>query len=411
MSFVPMEAIGERGEFDASRQRPIAEVEAGFTCFQDGDVLVAKITPCFENGKGAIACGLLGGIGFGTTELHVLRPSSDLDARFLFYVTASHSLRTLGAASMYGAAGQQRVGDGFLRDYLVGLPQLDVQRRIAAYLDRKTAAIDGLIAKKERLIELLEEKRQAAITQAVTKGLDPGVPMKQSGIGWLPVTPAHWAIARVKHEVVGMTSGSRGWSEYFAEEGAVFLQSGNLDRQLGLDLSAVQHVKPPATAEVRRTAIAPGDVLICITGALTGNVGLVREPLGEAYVNQHLALVRPRTSAIVPAFLTYALGSLAGQAQLAVAQYGLKQGLGLADVADVMLGVPPIAEQRLIVRTLDNALARSTDAGARLQMSVGALREYRQALITAAVTGQIDVANMADDRDDVVEKVEADGET
>ncbi|NLE57272.1 MAG: restriction endonuclease subunit S, partial [Planctomycetes bacterium] len=117
-----MEAVHEYGGLTLDQTRPLAEVATGYTYFRDGDVLAAKITPCFENGKGSIADGLVNGIGFGTTELHVLRPWAELDRRFLFYATISHPFRHLGAAEMYGAGGQKRVPDDFIRDFRQPVP-------------------------------------------------------------------------------------------------------------------------------------------------------------------------------------------------------------------------------------------------------------------------------------------------
>ena len=178
VSFVPMEAVGEYGGLRLDQSRSLDSIREGYTYFRDGDVVVAKITPCFENGKGAVAERLLNGAGFGTTELHVLRPKPGLDAHFLFYVTLSDRFRKRGEAEMYGAGGQKRVPEEFVREFRHPIPPLPTQRVIAAFLDRETAKIDTLIAKKKRLLALLEEKRTALITQAVTKGLDPVVAMK-----------------------------------------------------------------------------------------------------------------------------------------------------------------------------------------------------------------------------------------
>jgi restriction endonuclease S subunit len=110
--------------------------------------VIAKITPSFENGKGAIAINLTNGIGFGTTELHVIRPSSKVDMHFLYYLTISRDIRNIGAGMMQGTAGQKRVPDSFLINNPVTNPPLPEQQTIAAFLDRQTAKIDALIAKK-----------------------------------------------------------------------------------------------------------------------------------------------------------------------------------------------------------------------------------------------------------------------
>ncbi len=171
-SFLPREAIAEQGQIDLSATRPIEEVQSGYSQFYDGDVVIAKITPCFENGKRALIRGTLGGVGFGTTELHVLTPGPDLDGRFLYYITVDPSFRQLGAASMTGAAGQQRVPEDFVRDFKVRTPQLPQQRAIADHLDRETAKLDALVAAIKGTIVLLKERRSALIAAAVTGQID-----------------------------------------------------------------------------------------------------------------------------------------------------------------------------------------------------------------------------------------------
>ena len=152
VSFVPMESVGEGGGLDLSETKPLEDFISGYTYFRDQDVLVAKITPCFENGKGALARDLENGVGFGTTELHVLRPGDNLDARFLFYTTMSHPFRKMGESTMYGAGGQKRVSDDFIQN---------LRWPIAAYLDRETKRIDALVDKIRDGIDRLKEYRTA----------------------------------------------------------------------------------------------------------------------------------------------------------------------------------------------------------------------------------------------------------
>ena len=173
VSFLPMEAIGDDGSLDRERSRPISEVESGYTYFRDGDVTIAKITPCFENGKGAVMRDLLGGIGFGTTELIVARPDDAVvSSEYLDRIFNSHPFRRLGEAAMYGAGGQKRVPDDFVRDFAIALPPREEQADIETFLDRETAKIDALVAEQERLIALLKERRSALISAAVTGQID-----------------------------------------------------------------------------------------------------------------------------------------------------------------------------------------------------------------------------------------------
>lgn len=198
VTFLPMEAVGESWEVDYSRTRPLAEVRNGYTYFRDGDILVAKITPCFENGKGALVNGCLNRFGFGTTEFHVIRSPNSETTKFLSYVVRSYRFKVEGAGMMTGTAGQKRLSDDYVKDFEVFLPPILEREKIARFLDRKTAAIDTLIAKKQRLIQLLEEKRTALINQAVTKGLNPNASMKDSGIPWIGEIPEHWEVKRLK---------------------------------------------------------------------------------------------------------------------------------------------------------------------------------------------------------------------
>src|SRR5690606_24100011 len=156
----------------------------------------------FENGKGAIAKGLTNGCAFGTTELHVLRVDLELlDPDFLFYLTISDWFRDLGESEMYGAGGQKRVPEDFIKNLITGIPPKHEQLTIVEFLDYKVAQIDALIAKKQSLLEKLAEQRTALISQAVTKGLDPSVPMKDSGVDWLGEIPAHWQCRRLRFDL------------------------------------------------------------------------------------------------------------------------------------------------------------------------------------------------------------------
>lgn len=172
VSFVPMEAVGEYGGLGLDAEKSLENVASGYTYFRDNDVVVAKITPCFENGKGALAKGLQNGIAFGTTELHALRSLKGLGPQFLFYLTISHAFRTVGASEMLGAGGQKRVPEEFIKNFVLGLPPLPEQSAIVAFLDQKTGQIDALIHKAEDAVAKLEEYRMAVITAAVTGKVD-----------------------------------------------------------------------------------------------------------------------------------------------------------------------------------------------------------------------------------------------
>ena len=156
VSFVGMADVSEDGRLDGSEERPYSEVSKGYTPFEDGDVLVAKITPCFENGKGCLASGLAGGVGYGSAEFHVLRAGPDVLPETLLAHTLSHRFRRKGEAFMTGSGGQQRVGAGFFDHFKIKLPSIDEQRQIAAVLDAVEAEV---AAHKAQRAALAAQKR------------------------------------------------------------------------------------------------------------------------------------------------------------------------------------------------------------------------------------------------------------
>jgi type I restriction enzyme S subunit len=276
-----------------------------------------------------------------------------------------------------------------------GLPPRSEQRAIARFLKRETSRIDSLIAEQARLIELLKEKRQAVISRVVTKGLDTDSAMKASGVDWLESIPTRWSVRRVKQLCGLTTSGPRGWSDRLGEEGAYFVQSGDLTSSLSIDFENANRVVVADDPEMKRTRLRVGDVLVCITGAKTGKVAVCTTLPGEAYINQHLCLVRP-TCEVHPKFLALSLASIAGQTHMLLSQYGLKQGLSLEDVRETPVPLPPLNEQLAIIEAIDEASRRLDELHAVAEESIDLLQERRRALISSAVTGKIDVRSRVD---------------
>ena len=172
VSFIPMEAVGEFGGLNLDAEKELGEIGGGYTYFADNDVVVAKITPCFENGKGAIARGLKNGKAFGTTELHVMRSDNTLLPDYLFHLTMSHPFRCIGESEMYGAGGQKRVPETFLKDFRIGLPPVTEQQDIIDYINKVNQKLDLQMSKAKDVISRLTEYRSALITNAVTGKID-----------------------------------------------------------------------------------------------------------------------------------------------------------------------------------------------------------------------------------------------
>jgi len=400
VSFVPMEAVREFGGMDLSQIMPIEDVLQGYTYFRDGDIVAAKITPCFENGKGSIAEGLTNGLGFGTTELHTLRPGPEFDTGFLFYLTLSHEFRHQGAGHMYGAGGQKRVPEDFIRNFVAPLPPLPEQRHIAAWLDDRTRRIDALVAAKRRLIGLLAEQRTALITHAVTKGFNPAAPMKPSGIDWLGEVPRDWEARRLRHLVSRI---EQGWSPEADQReagddewgvmragcanGGTFDESDNKALPPGVD--------PDPSLEIR-----PGDLLMsraCGSTDLVGSVALVRSCRRKLLLCDKLFRLRYRAKLVTPEFLALALGSRLIRYQLErdlSGAEGLARNIAQGAIKELVVCVPSIPEQQAIVARLDIACVKFDALTAAAETAIARLTEYRQALISAAVTGKVCVCDV-----------------
>ncbi|MCX2315318.1 restriction endonuclease subunit S [Klebsiella quasipneumoniae] len=324
---------------------------------------------------------------------------AQLPLSYLYYALPIFIIEN-ASTNIYGAKilNQELIKNSFLL-----APSHSEAKKVAKFLDHETAKIDNLIEKQQQLIELLKEKRQAVISHAVTKGLNPDVPMKDSGVEWLGKVPNHWVSVRVKQISSFITSGPRGWSDFITDEGnEIFLQSGDLNNELGLQLDKAKRVSPPKNAEGVRTKLVTEDVVVCITGANTGRVAIVPELSQTTYINQHLSLIRPNTSIINSSFLGYSLASSVGRSFFDVAQYGLKEGLSLSNVSEAPLALPPKHEQDAIVKYLES-IRNNYDNLSRLStIQIELLKERRTALISAAVTGKIDVRDwVAPDTQDI----------
>lgn len=272
------------------------------------------------------------------------------------------------------------------------LPSLDEQRRITAWLDLQTRRIDKRLALLCKKREMLRELRRKLIAETVASGL--GFTEKSpTGLDDLPELPKGWMACQCKRLLRFITSGSRGWAEYYADEGDIFLRIGNLTREtINLDLGDVQHVALPAkAAEGKRTRIRQGDMLVSITADL-GSIAVAPRLDKPAYVNQHIALCRPKDS-VHSRWLGYAMLSEQSKRQLMSSGYGgTKIQLSLDDVRHVWLAVPPHGEQQEIAEFLDGRLDKIARQITFIDRLEELLKEQRKALIHEAVTGKIDLS-------------------
>ena len=360
-----------------------------------GDVLITKDSETWDDiGVPALvtesAPDLISGY-----HLALLRPhAGELAGGFLLRALQS---KALAYQFHVEARGVTRYGlaHGTIKAVRLPLPPPDEQAAIVRFLDHADRRIQRYIGAKQRLIGLLEEQKRAVIHRAVTRGLDPGVRLKPSGVEWLGDVPEHWERCRLRNVVSVVTTGSRGWSSYASDTGPLFIRVANLSRgSLELRYDDTLRLNLPKTSEVARTRIQAGDLLISVT-AYIGSVGLAPEDFEEAYVSQHVARCQPRPGSC-SRWLGYVLLSTVGQTHGQISLYGgTKDGLSLDDVKDYPILLPPLDEQLAIVEHVDKTSADIDAAidGARREIEL--LREYRTRLIGDVVTGKLDVREAA----------------
>jgi type I restriction enzyme S subunit len=331
-----------------------------------------------------------------SSELLVLRPNGSASARFLKFSFLNPEFIDLVNSSTFGAK-MPRANWDFIGNIPISLPPLSTQKAIANYLDEKTAAIDALIEKKRKLLDLLAEERAALINQAVTKGLDPGVPMKGSGIPWIGQIPAHWAMTAVKRACLSVRDGTHAPPPRVSNGECRLLSVRNIQGGEFILRDDDRLMAAESFAELERSyTVRQGDVVLASVGATTGKSAVVGA-VEKISVQRSLAILRPDLGKISAGYLHHWLDATVTQhsIQLKASQYAAQGGIYLEDVANLPLALPPKAEQARNLNAISPAIGRLRRMEANLQDSCARLQEYRQALITAAVTGQLDIEAVA----------------
>ncbi|WP_345852711.1 restriction endonuclease subunit S [Shewanella algae] len=280
-----------------------------------------------------------------------------------------------------------------MRTITISVPSLEEQTLIANFLDKKTAQIDDAIAIKEQQINLLKERKQIIIQQAVTQGLDPNVPMKDSGVDWIGEIPEHWEVARVKHATKVISKGTTPSTigREILEQGEIrFIKAENLVEG-NITNIPLCFIDKKTNDLLLRSSLQVGDVLFVIAGATLGKTAVVSEEVYPANTNQAVAFLRPN-KLIEPTYLPLWLSSnIINQLIWLDAVQSAQPNLSMEDLGNFPLIVPPRVEQLEIMRAVA-AKIKDVDEAISLQMSqINALKEYKTTLINSAVTGKIKI--------------------
>ena len=396
--FIPFTNIANNKVIDPNQlQYVVIKEDEKQNQVQKGDLFFMMSSENYEDvGKSTILLDDLGEAylnsfckGFRFTE-------QDYFPTFINYLLLSQPYRSL----------LQIEANGFTRinlkidkvnDLSLKVPPFKEQTAIADYLDRKTAEIDELIADKKRLLELYEEEKTAIINQAVTKGLPckdarTCVSFKDSGIEWLGKIPEHWEVKKLKYVITKAGSGvtPRGGASVYLTSGIPLLRSQNIHFD-GLRLDDVAYISEITHNKMSNSQVLSGDVLLNITGASIGRCFYITDKLGEANVNQHVCIIRPKDN-LFSQFLYFILRSFIGQVQINYEQTGSgREGLNFEALKDFRIPNIEIKEQTAIVQYIETEIERINTKVEKTKKLIDLLIEYRTSLISEVVTGKIKV--------------------
>jgi type I restriction enzyme, S subunit len=318
-----------------------------------------------------------------------LSEPTKFDTKFVYYWLWAFRPNLISLSS---GGGQPNLSQEIIKSIRIPCPGIKLQQKIAYYLDNKTTQIDALIAKKQRQIELLKEKRAALITQAVTKGLDPNVKMKDSGVEWIGQMPDNWTVSRMDREVrVKARLGWRGLkAEEYVDEGYIFLSTPNIKPRF-IDFDNVNYINEHRYLESPEIMLNVGDVLLAKDGSTLGICNVVRHLPSPTTVNSSIAVLRP-TNGMNAVYLYFFLSSSYFQAVI----NSMKGGMGVphlfqADINKLQVFTPPLDEQNLIAQYLDGEMDKFGRLLDKLNNSIELLIELRSSLISEAVTGKLSI--------------------
>jgi type I restriction enzyme S subunit len=388
--FVRITDINERGELRADTFRSLAHEQAKPYLLEEGDLLLARsgatVGKSFQYKNSWGKCCFAGYLIRARLDQKRCLPD------FLNYFTSSTNYWDWIASSLIQATIQNVSAEKY-GSLSLPLPSTSEQQTIISFLDRETAKIDALVAKKERLIALLQEKRAALITRAVTKGLDPNVPMKDSGVEWLGEIPAHWEVKQIRNIAQSLQTGPFGsqlHSEDYTPGGIPVINPSHLrDGCIVPDLDCA--VDEATALRLRQHELYEGDITFARRGEM-GRCALVTRVEARWLCGTGSLRIRPNLGLVFPPFLNRFLSISEIREWLLLEAVGATMdNLNTTILGRMPLLVPPVDEQRAIAVFLDSETSKINALIAKVREGIEKLKEYRTALISAAVTGKIDV--------------------
>jgi type I restriction enzyme S subunit len=379
----------ESGTGQLLLEAPTENVESIVTLFQVGDVLFGKLRPYLAK----VVLAEFDGVCTG--ELLALRPIARfVENKFLFYTLLSHGFINVIDSMTYGAK-MPRANPNQIGNMTISLPPLAEQRAIVVFLDREITHIDSLIAKKRELIDLLDKKRASIISHAVTKGLNPKARMKSSGVEWLGDVPEHWDVRRLKHLLRrGFTNGLFKKKEDFGNGTRLVNVSDIYQADFLIKINTLERVTA-TEQEVKVFSVQSGDIFFVRSSlkqeGVAASACMLEVPEPTVF-ESHVVRARPNSSLVIPKYLIYYLNSsLARQRLISLSETTTMTTVAQPKLSSLEVAFPSLAEQHDIVNLIDKRIFDIDELKKQITQSIDLLQKQRTALISAAVTGKIDV--------------------
>lgn len=374
VSFVPMDCLEvDQVALAEHEARPLGKVYGGYTYFRDGDVLLAKITPCFENGKLGIANDLTNGVGFGSSEFFVLRPSEELLAGYLYHFLNRQSFRDWAKGRMTGAVGHKRVPKELVEALEVPLPPLEEQQRIVAVLDE---AFEGLARARAHAEANLQNARELFDRAAFE--------LFES----LRTEHTTLALGELTEKITKGSSPKWQGISYVEEPGVLFVTSENVAKN-EIDLTKTKYVEEAFNEKDRKSILAKGDVLTNIVGASIGRTAVFE--LDEvANINQAVCMIRCDSARLNNYYLSYLLNSPYFKAQLHAGEVNMaRANLSLTFFRELQVPVPPLNKQDETVQEIEALRHQTSALETDYQSKLQDLEDLRQSLLQQAFAGEL----------------------
>ena len=412
VSFIPMKAVGElSGSLNLSEKRNIEKVKKGYTYFENGDLLFAKITPCMENGKVAIADNLINGIGFGSTEFHVLRCRDILNNKFLFYFLIQNSFRNIAKRNMTGTAGQLRVPKKFIENTEIPLPPLPTQHRIVEKIEELFSELDsgvGSLKKAKEQIGLYKQSvlraafrgelvkrekanvirdraegrgQQAEVLKAAEPGGEYGVDGSSEGWKWVSLGDISKLITK------GASPRWQGFNYVNDQSQTLFITSENV-RSNYLDISNPKYLEDQFNEKQKRSILKKGDVLFNIVGASIGRA-TIYDKNKLANINQAVSLIRVNND-IANKYITYYLNSESAKSYYMGKTVDVaRANLSLKDVSSIPIPLPPLDQQHQIVAEIERRFSEAEHLEKSIDEGLAKAEALRQSILKQAFEGKL----------------------